>query len=200
MIRILEEAKAHALPQDVVHEELVIKLPTQDVEEMFKTVVAWGRFAELFGYSPETEAIYARPVNCCPQPELTACRFADHATLRKILLPDVIVSIRFDQPLEHLDIRLHALPAFGIGRSPGLFPTADDGHAGDDIHAIADRRVDRFKMMVQRQQCAIGFEHQCIAVVAIGLGKRSIDGDRFAAAFDRRLTCFDFHRHVAVND
>jgi NitT/TauT family transport system ATP-binding protein len=58
VIRILEEAQNHRLPQDIVHEELVMHLPTQDVEAMFKTVVTWGRFAELFGFSTETDEIY----------------------------------------------------------------------------------------------------------------------------------------------
>jgi NitT/TauT family transport system ATP-binding protein len=58
VMRILEEAADHRLPQDVVHEELVMQLPTQDVERMFKTVVSWGRFAELFGYSTETDELY----------------------------------------------------------------------------------------------------------------------------------------------
>jgi NitT/TauT family transport system ATP-binding protein len=58
VMRILEEAESHRLPQDVVHEELVMHLPTQDVDAMFKTVVSWGRFAELFGYSPETSEVY----------------------------------------------------------------------------------------------------------------------------------------------
>jgi NitT/TauT family transport system ATP-binding protein len=58
VIRILNEAADHRLPQEVVHEELVMHLPTQDVEAMFKTVVAWGRFAELFGYSNESNELY----------------------------------------------------------------------------------------------------------------------------------------------
>jgi NitT/TauT family transport system ATP-binding protein len=58
VMRILNESETHRLPQDVVHEELVMHLPTQDVEAMFHTVVAWGRFAELFGFSTETNEIY----------------------------------------------------------------------------------------------------------------------------------------------
>jgi NitT/TauT family transport system ATP-binding protein len=58
VMRILSEAADHHLPQEVVHEELVMHLPTQDVEKMFKTVVAWGRFAELFGYSTEKDQLY----------------------------------------------------------------------------------------------------------------------------------------------
>jgi NitT/TauT family transport system ATP-binding protein len=58
VIRILTEAADHRLPQDIVQEELIMHLPTQDVEAMFKTVVAWGRFAELFGYSTESSELY----------------------------------------------------------------------------------------------------------------------------------------------
>jgi NitT/TauT family transport system ATP-binding protein len=58
VMKILQEASDHKLPQDVVHEELVMHLPTQDVDQMFKTVVAWGRFAELFGYSTESNELY----------------------------------------------------------------------------------------------------------------------------------------------
>jgi NitT/TauT family transport system ATP-binding protein len=58
VIRILEEAKDHRLPQEVVEEELAIRLPTEDTELLFKTVVGWGRFAELFGSSPDTEILY----------------------------------------------------------------------------------------------------------------------------------------------
>ena len=58
VMHILEEAKDKRLPQDVVLEELAIRLPTQDTEALFKTIVSWGRFGELFGYSTETETLY----------------------------------------------------------------------------------------------------------------------------------------------
>ena len=58
VMQILDEAKNKRLPQDVVLEELAIRLPTQDTEALFHTIVGWGRYAELFGYSPETETLY----------------------------------------------------------------------------------------------------------------------------------------------
>lgn len=58
LLQILSEAKNHQLPQDVVLEELAIRLPTQDTEALFKTIVSWGRFSELFGYSTETEMLH----------------------------------------------------------------------------------------------------------------------------------------------
>jgi len=57
VVHILDEAKNKQLPKDVVQEELVIRLPLEDVEPLFKTVVAWGRFAELFEYDAATETL-----------------------------------------------------------------------------------------------------------------------------------------------
>ena len=58
IIQILKEAHDARLPEDVVMEELAIKLPTQDVEKLFETIIAWGRYAELFGYDPELKVLY----------------------------------------------------------------------------------------------------------------------------------------------
>jgi len=58
LLQILSEAAEKRLPQDVVEEELVMRLPTEDVDQMFKTIVGWARFAELFGYSPEDATLY----------------------------------------------------------------------------------------------------------------------------------------------
>jgi hypothetical protein len=35
-----------------------MRLPTEDVEALTKTLIGWGRFAELLGYSPEEDRIY----------------------------------------------------------------------------------------------------------------------------------------------
>ena len=58
VLQILNEAAHHRLPGDVVQEELAVRLPTEDIEQLFKTIVAWGRFAELFGYSAEDDVLY----------------------------------------------------------------------------------------------------------------------------------------------
>jgi NitT/TauT family transport system ATP-binding protein len=54
-VQILTEAKDHALPADIVHEELVMRLPSQDLEHLFETVLNWGRFAELFTYDADAQ-------------------------------------------------------------------------------------------------------------------------------------------------
>jgi NitT/TauT family transport system ATP-binding protein len=58
VLQILDEAKEKRLPQEIVEEELVVRLPTEDVSQLFKTLVAWGRYAELFGYSAEDQILY----------------------------------------------------------------------------------------------------------------------------------------------
>jgi NitT/TauT family transport system ATP-binding protein len=58
VVQILREAKDRSLPLEIVQEEFAIRLPTEDVEALSKTVIAWGRFAELIGYSPEEERVY----------------------------------------------------------------------------------------------------------------------------------------------
>ncbi|HEY2589666.1 MAG TPA: nitrate/sulfonate/bicarbonate ABC transporter ATP-binding protein [Tepidisphaeraceae bacterium] len=57
VLQILAEARDRRLPQEIVEEELVMRLPTEDIEQLFKTLVAWGRFAELFGYSAEDQVL-----------------------------------------------------------------------------------------------------------------------------------------------
>jgi NitT/TauT family transport system ATP-binding protein len=58
LVQILREAKDKRLPQDVVEEELAVRLPTEETDKLFKTIVGWGRFAELFGYSAEEAVLY----------------------------------------------------------------------------------------------------------------------------------------------
>ncbi|HXG09409.1 MAG TPA: nitrate/sulfonate/bicarbonate ABC transporter ATP-binding protein [Gemmataceae bacterium] len=60
LLEMLHRAEDNQLPKDVVEEELVLHLPTRakDVERLFETVVAWGRFGELFGYSPQTDMLH----------------------------------------------------------------------------------------------------------------------------------------------
>jgi hypothetical protein len=38
-----------------------MRLPTEDVGQLFKRVVSWGRFAELFVYDAEAEVVYLEP-------------------------------------------------------------------------------------------------------------------------------------------
>jgi NitT/TauT family transport system ATP-binding protein len=61
VMRLLEEAQDHRLHKDVVEEELAIRLTTEDIERLFKTIVTWGRFGDLFGFESDTEILYLDP-------------------------------------------------------------------------------------------------------------------------------------------
>lgn len=57
LIQILIEAQEHRLPGEIVLEELAIRLPSQDFDQMFKTVINWGRFAELLAYDADSDTL-----------------------------------------------------------------------------------------------------------------------------------------------
>ena len=54
---LLRRQEDLSLPKDVVLEELVVWLPDENPETVFKTVVNWGRYAELFGYDADEERL-----------------------------------------------------------------------------------------------------------------------------------------------
>jgi len=58
LVQMLKEAKNNRLPKEIVLEELAVRLPTEDVEGLAETLISWGRFAELIGYSSETDEVY----------------------------------------------------------------------------------------------------------------------------------------------
>jgi NitT/TauT family transport system ATP-binding protein len=55
--RLLRRQEELALPKDVLLEELVMWLPDENPETMLKTVVNWGRYAELFAYDADEERL-----------------------------------------------------------------------------------------------------------------------------------------------
>jgi NitT/TauT family transport system ATP-binding protein len=61
LMQILSEARDKRLPADVIKEELIIRLPTVDVDKLFETVILWGRFAELIGFDSEAEMVHLDP-------------------------------------------------------------------------------------------------------------------------------------------
>jgi NitT/TauT family transport system ATP-binding protein len=56
--RRLKDAPDVTLQRDAVVEDLAARLPSQDAQTMFDTIVAWARYGELFGFSAETQTLY----------------------------------------------------------------------------------------------------------------------------------------------
>jgi NitT/TauT family transport system ATP-binding protein len=57
VLQILEESRDRQLSTEIIQEELAVRLPTEDIEKLFHTIVTWGRFAELFQYSADTQTL-----------------------------------------------------------------------------------------------------------------------------------------------
>ena len=55
-------------------------------------------------------------------------------------------------------------------------------------------------MVMAREQGAMGFNDQCVAMVSISFGKGAINGNRLATALEGRFAFLHFHRYVAVDD
>lgn len=60
LIDRLQTIPRHALLRDVVEEDFILQniATAKTASELFETVVAWGRFGELLGYSPRREILY----------------------------------------------------------------------------------------------------------------------------------------------
>jgi len=54
---LLRRQEETSLPKDIVLEELVMWLPDENPETIFKTIVNWGRYAELFSYDADEELL-----------------------------------------------------------------------------------------------------------------------------------------------
>lgn len=51
---LLARAPGGELPRDTILEELAILLPNENPKSAFQTLVSWGRFGDVFGYSRDT--------------------------------------------------------------------------------------------------------------------------------------------------
>ncbi|HTW95422.1 MAG TPA: nitrate/sulfonate/bicarbonate ABC transporter ATP-binding protein [Tepidisphaeraceae bacterium] len=56
--QLLQEAPNHAMSRDVVAEELCVRLTSEDMQRLLQTIIVWGRYSELFGYSPDDEKFF----------------------------------------------------------------------------------------------------------------------------------------------
>jgi len=56
--QFLHEMEDQRATRDQLLEKLAELLPNENAEQTFKTVVNWGRYAELFGYNGDSESFY----------------------------------------------------------------------------------------------------------------------------------------------
>lgn len=56
--RMLHKSEENKIDKETVLQELARLLPHEHPEQVFKTLVDWSRYAELFGYNQDTEQLY----------------------------------------------------------------------------------------------------------------------------------------------
>jgi NitT/TauT family transport system ATP-binding protein len=58
IVRLLQNAEEHEVPAEVILEELAVLLPQEQPRQLFTTLLNWGRYGEVFGYSRDTDLFY----------------------------------------------------------------------------------------------------------------------------------------------
>jgi NitT/TauT family transport system ATP-binding protein len=73
IVEMLRRQEMLSLDEDLVLEELAVRLPTEKPQTMFRTIVRWGRYAELFGYNADERKLYldVESTSSPAQPDLT---------------------------------------------------------------------------------------------------------------------------------
>jgi NitT/TauT family transport system ATP-binding protein len=57
-VKLLENVDDREVPAEVVLEELAVLLPQEQPRQLFTTLLNWGRYGEIFGYSRDTDLFY----------------------------------------------------------------------------------------------------------------------------------------------
>lgn len=58
VVDALRRAEEKRADEDAFLEIFALHLPAENAEAMLKTVIDWGRYAELIGYNPEDQELY----------------------------------------------------------------------------------------------------------------------------------------------
>jgi NitT/TauT family transport system ATP-binding protein len=56
--KLLQNAAENEVPAEVILEELAVLLPQEQPRQLFTTLLNWGRYGEIFGYSRDTDLFY----------------------------------------------------------------------------------------------------------------------------------------------
>ena len=63
VVEALMRAEDHRADEDAFLEIIALHLPAENAEALLKTVIDWGRYAELLGYSPDDQQLYLDQVD-----------------------------------------------------------------------------------------------------------------------------------------
>jgi NitT/TauT family transport system ATP-binding protein len=72
VVELLQRQENFSVDEDIVLEELAVLLPTEKPQTMFRSLVRWGRYAELFGYNANQRRLYLDTEGASSPPALKA--------------------------------------------------------------------------------------------------------------------------------
>ncbi|MGZ3406782.1 MAG: AAA-associated domain-containing protein [Polyangia bacterium] len=58
VVKLLTGADRNELPAELILEELALRLPHEQPRQMFTTLLNWGRYGDIFGYSRDTDLFF----------------------------------------------------------------------------------------------------------------------------------------------
>jgi NitT/TauT family transport system ATP-binding protein len=58
VVKLLTGADRRELPAELILEELALRLPHEQPRQMFTTLLNWGRYGDIFGYSRDTDLFF----------------------------------------------------------------------------------------------------------------------------------------------
>ena len=58
IVKLLKSAERGELPAELILEELALRLPHEQPRQMFTTLLNWGRYGDIFGYSRDTDLFF----------------------------------------------------------------------------------------------------------------------------------------------
>ena len=58
IVKLLKGTGRQELPAELILEELAVRLPHETPRQMFTTLLNWGRYGDVFGYSRDTDLFF----------------------------------------------------------------------------------------------------------------------------------------------
>ena len=58
VVKLLQAKPKGELPAELILEELALRLPHEQPRQMFTTLLNWGRYGDVFGYSRDTDLFF----------------------------------------------------------------------------------------------------------------------------------------------
>ncbi|MDB4969379.1 MAG: transporter, ATP-binding protein [Myxococcales bacterium] len=69
VVKLLLGADRRELPAELILEELALRLPHEQPRQMFTTLLNWGRYGDVFGYSRDTDLFFLHRPDAPPAAE-----------------------------------------------------------------------------------------------------------------------------------